>query len=49
MNLAQYIEPAANFDNQRRLNAYAPILQRSSPDADDCHEVCCATGRLKTG
>jgi hypothetical protein len=29
MNLAQHVEPDANFDSQRRLNAYAPILQRS--------------------
>jgi len=46
--LAQHVEPTQNFDSQRRLNAYAPILQRVfSPDADDRHEVCCAMGRLK--
>ena len=27
MNLALHVEPDANFDNQRRLIAYAPILQ----------------------
>jgi hypothetical protein len=27
MNLAVHVEPDANFDNQRRLIAYAPILQ----------------------
>ena len=27
MNLALDVEPDANFDNQRRLIAYAPILQ----------------------
>src|SRR5882762_8604545 len=26
-NLAMHVEPDANFDNQRRLIAYAPILQ----------------------
>jgi hypothetical protein len=29
MNLALHVEPGANFYNQRRLIAYAPILQRS--------------------
>ena len=27
MNLAVDVEPEANFDNRRRLSAYAPILQ----------------------
>jgi hypothetical protein len=27
MNLALDVEPEANFDNRRRLSAYAPILQ----------------------
>jgi hypothetical protein len=27
MNLALDVEPDANFDNQRRLIAYTPILQ----------------------
>jgi len=27
MNLASHVEPDANFDDQRRLIAHAPILQ----------------------
>jgi len=49
MNLAQPIEPDANFDSQRRLNAYAPILQWSSLDADDRHGSVLCNGPLEGG